>query len=149
MDSNHSCDAQATDAFSKIQAEMQTQPGDKALPQSVEAIEVRIIAEAPARIRIEWTNGHISEYSQRYLRGFCPCAQCQGHERVGWNFVAHDPSWVLGVHPVGHYAIALFFSDGHQTGIYPWDLLKALCPCEACQAKAGDEHPIRWMPKDG
>ena len=30
---------------------------------------------------------------------------------------------IVAVEPVGHYAIQLRFSDGHDTGIYSWDLL--------------------------
>lgn len=38
------------------------------------------------------------------------------------------------VHPVkidlvGRYAIAIHWSDGHNTGIYTFDLLRKLCPC--------------------
>jgi DUF971 family protein len=37
------------------------------------------------------------------------------------------------VHPVrlsavGNYALHIDWSDGHHTGIYPWDMLRALCP---------------------
>ena len=27
------------------------------------------------------------------------------------------------IEPVGHYAIQLHFTDGHNTGLYSWDLL--------------------------
>jgi DUF971 family protein len=30
---------------------------------------------------------------------------------------------IVAIEPVGHYAIQLRFSDGHDTGIYSWDLL--------------------------
>jgi DUF971 family protein len=30
---------------------------------------------------------------------------------------------ITAIEPVGHYAIQLKFSDGHDTGIYSWDLL--------------------------
>ena len=30
---------------------------------------------------------------------------------------------ITRIEPVGTYAIQLFFSDGHDTGIYSWDLL--------------------------
>ena len=29
---------------------------------------------------------------------------------------------------VGHYALHIDWRDGHHTGIYPWDMLRALCP---------------------
>ncbi len=30
-------------------------------------------------VRITWDDGHIGEYNEPYLRGYCPCAMCQGH----------------------------------------------------------------------
>ncbi|GAC1677392.1 MAG: hypothetical protein PVS2B2_13750 [Candidatus Acidiferrum sp.] len=36
---------------------------------------------------------------------------------------------------VGNYAIQITFNDGHATGIYSYDHLRTLCPCEEC-AKA-------------
>jgi len=30
-------------------------------------------------VRITWDDGHVGEYAQEYLRGYCPCALCQGH----------------------------------------------------------------------
>jgi DUF971 family protein len=37
-----------------------------------------------------------------------------------------------GAKAVGNYAIHIEFSDGHSTGIYSFDLLRTLCPCEDC-----------------
>jgi DUF971 family protein len=30
---------------------------------------------------------------------------------------------------VGRYALQIFWSDGHSTGIYAFDYLRSLCPC--------------------
>jgi DUF971 family protein len=35
---------------------------------------------------------------------------------------------VDAVEPVGAYALRLFFSDGHDRGIYPWAYLRGLSP---------------------
>ena len=35
---------------------------------------------------------------------------------------------------VGRYAIRFDWSDGHMHGIYSWELLRELCPCEECRA---------------
>ena len=35
---------------------------------------------------------------------------------------------------VGSYAIQINFSDGHNTGIYSYEQLRMICPCEACAA---------------
>jgi DUF971 family protein len=33
---------------------------------------------------------------------------------------------------VGNYAVQIDFSDGHTTGIYSYDYLRTICPCEEC-----------------
>jgi DUF971 family protein len=37
---------------------------------------------------------------------------------------------------VGKYALQFDWSDGHTTGIYPFELLRQLCPCAACRSQA-------------
>ncbi len=36
---------------------------------------------------------------------------------------------------VGAYALHIAWSDGHSSGIYPWERLLAICPCDACTAR--------------
>jgi DUF971 family protein len=36
---------------------------------------------------------------------------------------------------VGNYALTFTWSDGHATGIYPYDRLRGLCPCLECAGK--------------
>ena len=40
---------------------------------------------------------------------------------------ASGPLRIDAVEPVGHYALRIRFSDGHDTGIYTWKYLHALC----------------------
>ena len=40
---------------------------------------------------------------------------------------AAAPLTITAVEPVGHYALRIRFSDGHETGIYTWKYLHALC----------------------
>ncbi len=83
-------------------------------------------------VRIIWQDGHVSVYPARALRLACPCAGCvdetTGVVRIIGTSVPQD------VHPlrielVGRYAISLHWSDGHATGIYPFERLRRLCPC--------------------
>jgi DUF971 family protein len=88
---------------------------------------------AEGRLRLTWSDGHAAEYSYSYLRGWCPCAGCQGH--TGQKIVYHPPLQPVtaeSVKPVGNYAISLAFSDGHGTGIYRYEFLREICPCDAC-----------------
>ena len=62
--------------------------------------------------------------SAEYLRVYSPSAEVRGHGRgqevlqIGKENVAIDR-----IEPVGHYAIKLFFDDGHDSGLYSWDYL--------------------------
>ena len=87
-------------------------------------------------IEIEWEDGHVSRYSFRYLRQHCPCAGCidEWTSRKTLN-PASIPLDLEGlkVEPVGGYALSFTFSDHHATGIYHFDHLRAICPCELCK----------------
>ena len=39
---------------------------------------------------------------------------------------------MLGVEPVGNYAIRINWSDGHNSGIYTYDHFRRICPCGEC-----------------
>jgi DUF971 family protein len=107
--------------------------------------EVRRLPDA-GRLRITWTDGHVGEYDYGYLRGYCPCAACQGHTNEAIRF--HPPPdggeglQPEGIEPVGNYALSFHWSDGHDTGIYRFDFLRRICPCPACRGDADDPPPI-------
>ena len=84
-------------------------------------------------MRVTWDDGHVGEYEQEYLRGYCPCALCQGHG-AQVRFVTTPGAVLDGIRGVGNYAIELHWQDGHCTGIYTFDYLRKLCPCNACAA---------------
>jgi len=46
-----------------------------------------------------------------------------------------------GAGAVGNYAIQIEFTDGHSTGIYSFDYLRTICPCDACARafRSGEE----------
>lgn len=91
--------------------------------------------EDGTRLRIRWKDGHESEYAPRALRIACPCAGCVD-EMTGKRILepASVPAHIhpLAIEYVGRYALLFRWSDGHSTGIYPFDFLRRLCPCEAC-----------------
>jgi DUF971 family protein len=88
-------------------------------------------------LRLTWEDGHVGEYPVSYLRGWCPCAMCQGHTGLGITFhPAAGPVTLESVLAVGNYALTLGFSDRHGTGIYRFDFLRDICPCPSCGGPA-------------
>ena len=89
-----------------------------------------------ADVKIRWAGGHESIFPARELRMACPCAACvdefTGTIRIINSEVPQDVHPVT-IEPVGRYAISIHWSDGHHTGIYSFDRLRAMCPC--CQGK--------------
>jgi DUF971 family protein len=95
---------------------------------------VEIERRAEARVlRVTWNDGHVSEYPFAYLRGWCPCAGCQGHG--GERRFVHAPSDLARVTLAGRYAITPVWADGHETGLYTYAYLRELCPCATCTAE--------------
>lgn len=83
---------------------------------------------------IDWADGHKSVYPHEILRGYCPCAGCQGHTGEVKFIVNKDSQQELDdIAPVGGYALALKWFDGHDSGIYSYTYLRWLCPCAACK----------------
>ena len=85
-------------------------------------------------VRITWDDDHVGEYAQEYLRGYCPCALCQGHGAQR-RFIDVPGATLEELRGVGNYAIDLRWNDGHSTGIYTFDYLRSLCPCSSCMAE--------------
>lgn len=74
---------------------------------------------------ISWTDGHMSKLPIQRLRGFCPCAECQGHQpQLKWH--DNQTHAILKAELVGRYAINFQFADGHKTGLFRWDFLREL-----------------------
>jgi len=103
--------------------------------------------ESETRLCVTWEDGHQSVYPLRFLREQCPCATCRTlrEEKARQTAAPADPFQMLdprkaglsavmvGVEPVGSYAMRILWEDGHSTGIYTFEYLRELCPCSACQ----------------
>ncbi len=96
-------------------------------------------------IEIDWKDGHHSSFGTEYLRDWCPCASCTGShgteprkkttEAPASPFPMFTPKLkMLNIEPVGSYAMKIDWSDGHNTGIYSYDHLREVCPCDECRA---------------
>jgi len=83
--------------------------------------------QASRKMEIAFADGARFELPFEYLRVYSPSAEVRGHGpgqetlQVGKREVG-----ISAAEPVGHYAINLFFSDGHDSGIYSWEYLYEL-----------------------
>lgn len=75
-------------------------------------------------LEIAYADGRKFGLPCEFLRVYSPSAEVRGHGpgqevlQTGKQDVA-----ITRIEPVGTYAVQLYFSDGHDTGIYSWDLL--------------------------
>ena len=99
-------------------------------PDSTAPLQVHRLRDKGV-VRIQWSEEHIGEYPFSYLRGWCPCAACQGHGGEK-RFVHAGDSNLEKIELVGNYALQLKWGDGHETGIYTFQYLRGMCPCPDC-----------------
>ncbi len=90
-----------------------------------EQIELRKTGE----MVVTWPDGKVSTYDPRTLRLNCPCAACvnedTGKRMITATQVPLDIK-VKSFDMVGRYAVAIHFSDGHNTGLYSFKYLREL-----------------------
>lgn len=90
-------------------------------------------------VEVRWADGHRSRYPFALLRWACPCAECRGEmgrpgtlaSTTALTFAQQE---LIDLQLVGRYAVQPRWADGHETGIYAFEDLRALCPCADCTA---------------
>ena len=93
---------------------------NKSVPQPT---EIRLHQQSRI-LEIAFADGASFRLPCEFLRVYSPSAEVRGHGpgqevlQVGKKEVG-----ITRIEPVGSYAVQLAFSDGHDTGIYSWDLL--------------------------
>ena len=86
-------------------------------------------------LEVSFDNGQVFQLPAEYLRVYIPSAEAIGHG-PGQETLQLDKELVAidSIRPVGNYGIAPSFSDGHNSGIYTWELLY----------KLGNEYEELW-----
>ncbi|MDB5968224.1 MAG: hypothetical protein JWQ90_674 [Hydrocarboniphaga sp.] len=78
-------------------------------------------------LELHYADGSVHELPFEYLRVFSPSAEVWGHGQAEPNLIGGKRNvGVTGADPIGQYAIRLRFDDGHDTGLYSWDVLHDL-----------------------
>jgi DUF971 family protein len=76
---------------------------------------------------VRFDDGSHFELPLEYLRVFSPSAEVKGHGGgEGVLQTGKEKVAIAGIEPVGNYALRLCFDDGHNTGLYSWELLYQL-----------------------
>ena len=119
---------------------------------------VKIHVKTGAGVDITWADGHSSHFDFAYLRDQCPCATCndeRGKKDVLTTMnlpcspllpMYKPKPRAQGATQVGNYAVQISFTDGHSTGIFSYEYLRTLCPCEEC-GRAFRESPEKSQQK--
>jgi DUF971 family protein len=91
-------------------------------------------------LAVVWSDGHESYYPLEELRRACPCAGCSGEpDLFGRTMRGPAPNYsprsfeVRDIERVGNYALQPNWMDGHASGIWTYERLREICPCEECQ----------------
>jgi DUF971 family protein len=93
------------------------------------------LAKDRRTLRITFDDGTAFDLPAEYLRVTSPSAEVQGHSPSERKTVPGKRNVeIIGVEPVGNYAVKLRFDDMHDTGIYGWDYLHEL----------GARHGEKW-----
>src|SRR3954451_527011 len=96
--------------------------------------EIRL-AKDKRSLHVAFDDGAAFDLAAEYLRVTSPSAEVQGHSPSERKTVPGKRDvTIIGVEPVGNYAVKLIFDDLHSTGIYGWDYLHEL----------GLKHEERW-----
>lgn len=95
-------------------------------PTSPRPTEIRL-HQASRKLEIAFDDGTHCMLSCEFLRVYSPSAEVRGHG-LGQEVLqtGKESVNIVGITPVGNYAVRLDFSDGHNTGLYSWDYLHDL-----------------------
>lgn len=84
-------------------------------------------------LSVKWNDESVNEIPLIKLRDECPCVNCKGESVIFESYIPiKSPFKAAGyyeidkIETVGNYAISIKWKDGHDTGIYSWDILRKL-----------------------
>lgn len=85
------------------------------------------VHETSRALEIAFEDGQRFRIPFELMRVYSPSAEVQGHgpgQEVLQTGKRHVT--ITALQPVGHYAVQPTFSDGHDSGIFSWDILYRL-----------------------
>jgi len=102
-----------------------------------------LLDEENAQLFISWSDGHESVHPYEALRRGCPCAWCAGEGGQKGSVDANttftpEQTTLYELQMVGRYGLTPVWGDGHHTGIYTYERLRATCACDDCRRARGE-----------
>jgi DUF971 family protein len=92
--------------------------------------------KASRRLEVAFDDGQHYQLPAEYLRVFSPSAEVRGHGSGPMILVVDKQQVAIErIEPVGHYAVRLVFDDGHDSGIFTWQVLREL----------GEDQASNWQ----
>lgn len=84
-----------------------------------------VVLDRTSHLAITFGDDVVAEFEIGALRQACPCAACRGRREQGLAASPSGPIEAVDAELHGNWGIAIRWSDGHDTGIYSWDQLRA------------------------
>ena len=79
--------------------------------------------QASRVLEIAFEDGARFELPCEYLRVFSPSAEVRGHSPSTATLVTGKENVnITAIDPIGNYAVRLVFDDGHDSGLYSWNI---------------------------
>ena len=77
-------------------------------------------------LALRWADGTTAHFDFEELRRNCPCAECRGVREQGRRGRrGPDRATAIDAKLIGAWGVSIRWSDGHDTGIYAWSILRA------------------------
>jgi DUF971 family protein len=93
---------------------------------------VSLKVENGDRLLIEWNDSIRHQFTWAVLRKNCPCAGCRAERDKPAPLLPiitieqAQPPKPTSIVPVGRYAYQFHWNDGHESGIYTFEMLRQL-----------------------
>ena len=91
------------------------------------------IKRIESSLQITWNDGKVSNIPLTKLRDECPCVNCRGESVIFESYIPiKTPFKAAGYYEIGaiegmgNYAVSIKWKDGHDTGIYTWEILRKM-----------------------
>jgi DUF971 family protein len=92
-------------------------------PTNIRALQAEQVLE------VTWPDDRVDRLPYRLIRSECPCASCRnewtGARMLDPNSIRSDLK-LVGLENIGTYAIQPAWNDGHGSGLFSWETLRAL-----------------------